>query len=42
MIAFIHAHPYLSITAVVYLVTGAGLGWLFIAGASKASGRDDP
>ena len=41
MIAFIHAHPYLFITAVVYL-TVAGLGWMFIAGASIASGRCDP
>lgn len=39
MIRFILSHPVMSITAVVYL-TSAGLGWLFIVGASKASGRD--
>ena len=41
MIAWICAHPWLSIAAVVYL-TVAGLGWMFIAGASIASGRCDP
>jgi hypothetical protein len=41
MIAWICAHPWLSIAAVVYL-TVAVLGWLFMAGAAIASQETPP